>query len=177
MYPISLETKKFNIMKKKILLSFCSLVCVYTAVNAQATASANHNVTLSLTNSISIAFTAGGSGVTMSFANGTDYTNGVTANTAATLQVQSNKPYNVTVKAGAANFTTTAATAMPVNNILYVKEALQSSYVNLTTVDQNLLTSQARGTNSFSVSYKATPGFNYDAGTYTASVIYTATQQ
>lgn len=164
-------------MKKKIILSLCSAILFCAVSNAQATASANHNVTLSLSNSISIAFTAGGAGVNMTFANGTDYTNGVLANSAATLQVQSNKAYNVTVKAGAANFTSTSATTMPVNNILYVKESLQSTYVNLTTADQNLLTSQARGTNSFAVSYKATPGFSYDAGTYTASVIYTATQQ
>jgi hypothetical protein len=33
------------------------------------------------------------------------------------------------------------------------------------------------GTKVFGVTYKATPGFNYDGGTYTVSVIYTATQQ
>lgn len=162
---------------KKLGLSALLAIGFYATGICQATTNTNHNVVLSLTNSIELSFTAGGTGVTLSFANATDYTNGVTANNAGTLSVKSNKPYSVTVKAGAANFTSTSATTMPVNNVLYVKEANQSSYVNLTAADQNLLTAQARGNATFDVSYKATPGFAYDAGTYTANVVYTATQQ
>ena len=102
---------------------------------------------------------------------------GFSANNAATIQVRSNRGYIVSVKSSAANFTSTSGTTMPVTNVLYLKESNQSSFLNLTNTDQTLLSGQTQGSNSFSVSYKATPGFNYDAGTYTVNVIYTATQQ
>jgi hypothetical protein len=112
----------------------------------------------------------------MTFSTADNYTNGVTADNAATLQVKSNKAYNVSVKAAAANFTSTSATTMPAS-VLAVKESAQATYVTLSSSDQGLLSNQVRGTNSFNVSYKATPGFAYDGGTYTLNVVYTATQQ
>ena len=161
---------------KKLLLSVFALTGIFIATNAQSTDNKSHNVTLTLSNQMEVLFTQGASGASMSFTTPDNYTNGVTADNAARLQVRSNKAYNVTVKTAAAAFTSTSATTMPVNNVLYVKEAGQSTYVNLASTDQNLLSNQARGTNSFNVSYKATPGFNYDGGTYVVSVVYTATQ-
>ena len=53
-----------------------------------------------------------------------------------------------------------------------------SSYATLTDADQDLITSGTYGSNQlFSIQYKAEPGFTYPAGTYTTSVVYTATQQ
>jgi hypothetical protein len=111
----------------------------------------------------------------MTFSTADHYTNGVTADNAATLQVKSNKAYNVSVKAAAANFSSSSTTTMPAS-VLGVKESAQANYITLSASNQNLLTNQARGTNSFNVSYKATPGFTYDGDTYTINVVYTATQ-
>jgi hypothetical protein len=161
---------------KKFMFSAIAIFGMYAVSNAQATNSANHNVSLNLSNAIEISFTAGGSGVSLAFRTADHYNDGVEAANAASIRVRSNKAYNVTVKAGAANFTSTAATTMPVSGVLAVKESTQQAYTGLTAADQNLLVNQARGVNNFDVSYRATPGFSYDAGTYTVSVIYTATQ-
>ena len=160
---------------RKMMITACTTLGLYAGANAQSS-SANHNVNLVLADAIQIAFTSGGPGVSINFNTVANYTNGVDADNAATLEVSSNTDYNVTVKAGAADFSSASATTMPVNNVLFVKEASQGSYVDLTITDQDLLTNQTRGTNSFNVSYRANPGFSYDSGTYTASVIYTATQ-
>jgi hypothetical protein len=161
-------------MKKQIVFSIIALFGVFAA-NAQSS-NASHSASLTLSNAIELTFTSGGSGVSMTFSTPDHYTNGVDADNAATIRVRSNRAYNVSVKTSAADFTSTSATTMPVS-ILGVKESNQASYVTLSSSDQSLLTSQARGTNSFNVSYRANPGFNYDAGTYTVSVVYTATQQ
>jgi spore coat protein U-like protein len=161
---------------KKFIFSTIAIFGFFAVSNAQTTASASHNVSLNLSNAIEISFTAGGSGVSLAFSTADHYNDGVEAANAATIRVRSNKAYNVTVKAGAANFTSASATTMPVSGVLAVKESNQSSFLGLSASDQNLLTNQSRGVNNFNVSYRATPGFNYDAGTYTVSVIYTATQ-
>jgi hypothetical protein len=161
---------------KRILLAACGILAINVAANAQASNSASHNVSLNLSNAIEISFTAGGSGVSMAFSTADHYNDGVVAANAATIRVRSNKAYNVTVKAGAANFSSASATTMPVSGVLAVKESNQPAFTGLTASDQNLLTNQSRGVNNFNVTYRATPGFNYDAGTYTVSVIYTATQ-
>ncbi|HEX8333561.1 MAG TPA: hypothetical protein VF622_13120 [Segetibacter sp.] len=161
---------------KKLIFSLLAIAGFYVSGNAQATSSANHTVSLALQNQIEVTFTAGAAGPTMTFSTADNYTNGVTADNAATLQVRSNKAYNVSVKAAAANFTGPAGNTMPAS-VLQVKESAQTTYVALSSTDQGLLSNQARGTNSFGVSYKATPGFAYDGGTYTLNVVYTATQQ
>jgi hypothetical protein len=161
---------------KKLIFSLLTLTGFYVSANAQATSSTNHTVSLALQNQLEIVFTSGATGPTMTFSTADNYTNGVTADNAATLQVKSNKAYNVSVKAAAANFTSTSATTMPAS-VLAVKESAQATYVTLSSSDQGLLSNQVRGTNSFNVSYKATPGFAYDGGTYTLNVVYTATQQ
>ena len=158
------------------MFSLIAIVGSYVSVNAQATSSVNHTVTLSLQNQIEIAFATGSTGPTMSFTTADHYTNGVTADNASTFTVKSNKAYNISVKAAAASFTSTAATTMPAG-VLAVKESTQAAYVTLSTTNQDILSNQARGTGSFGVSYKATPGFAYDGGSYTLNVVYTATQQ
>ncbi|MCB0700871.1 MAG: hypothetical protein KDC11_13515, partial [Chitinophagaceae bacterium] len=53
-----------------------------------------------------------------------------------------------------------------------------SAYATLSSSDQDLITTADRGGNqTFSVKYKATPGFAYPAGTYSVDVVYTATQE
>ena len=155
---------------------------------------ANQSVGLGLSNAIAITFVstgnATGSELSLPFSTVADYTNGVTSS-AQQLKVQSNMPFNITVNANAANFTysgsVTPAPAMPVTdlNIMVtanstggaVQGTYNSSFTDLSTSAATILSGCARGGNqTFSVQYEATPGFAYPAGTYTANVVYTATQ-
>ena len=78
---------------------------------------------------------------------------------------------------------------MPVNGVLGIMVSANgtggsiggsfsgSAYNTLTSANQDLITNGSRGGNqTFSVKYKATPGFAYPAGTYSVDVVYTATQ-
>ncbi len=52
-----------------------------------------------------------------------------------------------------------------------------TSYTDVTNTAATILSGCSNGGNqTFSVQYQATPGFNFPAGTYTANVIFTATQ-
>jgi len=161
---------------KRMFIAVLGMLVTHGAATAQASSTANHNATLSLSNAIEISFTDGAAGASLSFSTASQYNDGVTAESAATLRVRSNKAYNVTVKTATANFNSTAATVMPVSGVLHVKENTQSAFKSLSNADQNLLINQSRGINTFKVTYRSTPGFNYDAGTYSVNVIYTATQ-
>ena len=100
----------------------------------------------------------------------------------------------VAVKANATNFSYTGNTSpapqMPVSGVLGIKVTANgtggsianpfsnSAYATLSGSDQDLITTADRGGNqTFSVKYKATPGFAYPAGTYSVDVVYTATQE
>ncbi len=181
-------------MKKLIILSAAVLGFNFAA-NAQATSSANQNVALNLSNAIAITFvssgTATGTAVALPFTTVADYSNGVTS-AAQSLKVQSNKAFNLTINANAASFTysgtTTPAPTMPVSGVLAaqvtangtggtVASGFNSAYANLTSTAQSLISGCSNGSNqTFDVKYQATPGFAYPAGTYTANVVYTATQ-
>ena len=171
------------------------------AANAQdqanQTSSASQTTNLVLSNAIEITFTgnssATGADVTIPFTTVNDYANGVESD-AQELKVRSNKNFSVAVKANAANFsytgTTSPAPTMPVSGVLAVKVTANgtggsianpfssTAYATLTSANQDLITAADRGGNqTFSVKYKATPGFAYPAGTYAVDVVYTATQQ
>ena len=185
-------------MKKVIILIAIAIVSFSVAVNAQnASATASQSVSLTLSNAIAITFTGSGTNtggaVTLPFSTVSDYANGVTS-TAQQLKVQSNLAFDVAVKANATNFTYsgsyTTGTTMPVSGVLKLMVTANSTggsiaspfsgtaYATLTATDQNLITNGTYGSNQlFSIQYKAEPGFTYPAGTYTTSVVYTATQQ
>jgi hypothetical protein len=180
---------------KRILVIAAMLLGVQSSSFAQTTASANQNVALSLSNAIAITFVASGTtvgtAVSIPFATVSDYTNGVTSS-AQQIKVQSNKLFNVTMNASTANFTysgtTTPAPTMPVAGVLAIQvsanatggtiaTAFNAAYGGITTTAQTLITGGLNGGNqTFSVQYMATPGFAYPAGTYTANVIFSATQ-
>ncbi len=166
-------------MKRRILIAFIGVMglCLRLSAQQASNSSASHTVSLTLNNTIDISFISGGSGINMAFNNANDYQNGVIANNAANIRVRSNKNFNISVKSASAYFSSSTATQMPVQNVLWVKEINQSSFVNMSNTDQGILSNQSRGIKDFGVTYKATPGFNYDGGTYTVTVIYTATQQ
>ena len=181
---------------KKIVIIAAAFLGFASAAKAQTsvTANATQQVNLSLTNAIAITFTGSGTttgaAVSMPFATVSDYTNGVTS-AAQQLKVQSNKNFTVTVNTNAATFTytgsTTPAPSMPVSALNLkvtangtggtIAGTFGSSYTDLSNTAQNLITNGTYGGNqTFSVQYQATPGFAYPAGTYTTSVVYTATQ-
>ena len=160
-------------MKQLFVLS--SILFSSYFVNAQATGSSSQTVNLTLKNAISLTITAA-TGTTFTFDGSDDYLNGMSNTTASTFQVKSNRPWAVTVKAAAASFSGPAAPAatMPAS-VLGVRLTGGSTFTTLSTTAA-ALTTGSRGDASFSVDYKASPGFLYDAGTYTLSVVYTATQ-
>jgi hypothetical protein len=203
-YPLALTASllKFRIWKpqenkKSLIMKSIFLIIVALTVSAIAEAQTSTGTqTMSMTtgNSVSITFTgtssATGNTVSLPFTTATNYANGKTS-TAQTMQVVSNKAFNVTVKTASPNFTysgsTSPAPSMPVNGILKLKVSSNatggiiaapfSAFGTLTASNQNLITNGVTGTNQlFSVKYKAAPGFDYPAGIYTVDVIYTATQ-
>jgi hypothetical protein len=171
---IAEQTTKNSNNMKKILLSIAALFIGMISLNAQTTtATVSQTVTLILKNCISINLTSA-TGTSFSFDNTDNYLNGETNATASTFEVKSNRPWAVTVKTTTANFSGPSA-AMPAS-VLGVRLNGAASFAPLSTA-ATALTSGGRGIASFAVDYKATPGFTYDAGTYTISIVYTATQQ
>jgi hypothetical protein len=190
-------TKTTNKMKK--IIAIAAFATIGFSANAQNQAnqnsSASQTTNLVLSNAIEITFTgnnsATGADVTIPFTTVNDYANGVESD-AQELKVRSNKNFSVAVKANAGEFSytgnTTPAPEMPVEGVLAVKVTANgtggsiagsfSEYATLTSSNQDLITAADRGGNqTFSVKYKATPGFAYPAGTYAVDVVYTATQE
>jgi hypothetical protein len=183
---------------KHIILSialFFSSIVVVSAQNASSTA--NQDVSLTLSNAISITFTGTGtttgSTVNMAFNNVNDYVNGV-ASTAQQLKVQSNTNFNVAVRYDPNSFTYTGNGNLNLNNI--PQNAFQArvtanntggsiaspfsatNYAAIYGVDQNIINNgQWGGNQTFSVMYKCVPGLSMPGGVYTVNIIYTATQQ
>jgi hypothetical protein len=181
----------------RLFISILSLLFILTSGKASAQSSTTEvqQVDITLTNVITLKFsstgTSTGSAATMSIANLSNYTNGVTSSTYQ-LTANSTKGFNVQVKTNAANFTYTGSytsgTTMPVSNKLLLKVTANatggsiagsfSNFATLSSSNQNLITGCTNGTSkTFSIQYKANPGLAYPAGTYTTTVTYTVTQQ
>ena len=190
-------------MRKKAILTLAALGFMQILhAQTHASATANQNSKLVLSNAIKITFTnssdddGGGDGggnsnqgstVTIPFTSVANYANGVIS-AAQNLKVQSNKNFNVTVRSSATKFTYSGPYTNPNANISSVLSLLvtsnstggslaSGSYQSIQTSAQSLISNCTRGGNqSFAVKYKANPGFSLPGGTYTANVIYTATQ-
>lgn len=173
------------------------LATVSTIAMAQnANSSSTQRTKLALGNAIDISFVATGSSTgnttTLSFNNVNDYANGVESGQ-ITLKVRANKRFMVRAKTSSNIFSysgsTSPAPQMKVNKTLYIKvvanntggtvpNAVNNKYKNLRTSYRKLINKATPGeNNTFAVQYKADPGFEFPAGTYTTEVIYTATQQ
>lgn len=181
---------------KKIITTIAVLSVLANGAMAQTQSNqveaANQRTELALSNAIDISFYSlyyGGT-QTMTFNNVNDYANGVETGWQI-LVVKSNKNYDVTVKTNSANFTysgtATPAPTMPVSALnvgLYyngtggtASNTFYNKFAPLSQAPQKLITNGKKGGfQYFFTRYKATPGFAYPAGTYTAEVIYTATQ-
>jgi hypothetical protein len=178
---------------RQVILLIIILTLSKTGV-AQVTQTAV--VPATLTDIIEFTFSSGtntGPIVTLPFITALDYTNGSVSSN-QTLTVKSNRIFVVTIKTNTANFSysgsVTPAPTMPVSGILTImipsnstggtiaSPFSSSTYASLSSTAQNLINSGANGASqSFTVKYKATPGYDYGAGSYNVDVVYTATQQ
>jgi hypothetical protein len=180
------------------LFTILSLLCLFAMkANAQSSTVETQQVDISLTNVITLKFVSTGSTtgstVSMPISTISQYTSGVTSS-AQQLIAASTKPFSITVRTNAANFTYTGSyttgTTMAVSSRLKLIVSANSTggsiaspfssttYQTLTSTNQNLITNCTTGNNkTFSITYQAIPGLSFPAGTYTTSVIYTATQQ
>ena len=184
---------------KKIIIIAAAILGFTTASNAQnnASSTASQTVQLQLSNALEITFTGNGATtgntVSLPFNTVNDYANGVES-AAQELKVRSNKNFTVTVKTSTGNFSVTnggntASSGMPTSVLGVMVSANNtggqigqgfstSAYNSLSATAANLITNANNGGNqTFSVKYKATPGFAYPAGTYSTDVVFTATQQ
>ena len=185
---------------KKIIIAVAAIIGFNGVANAQnnnASSTAQQTVQLALSNALDITFVTGNSAtgnmVTLPFTTTDHYQNGVES-APQQLKVRSNKNFSVSVATTAANFTTSNtggsnSVTMPVSVLsVAVTEnnaggtlgaGFQSmAFKPLSNSAADLIVGASNGGNqTFSVKYKATPGFTYPAGTYTTEVVYTATQQ
>ncbi|MBE7173524.1 MAG: hypothetical protein INR73_23330 [Williamsia sp.] len=160
---------------KKLFLSAVIGLSAFVA-HAQTSSSVSQTVTLTLVNAINISITSA-TGTNFTFDDVSKYQNGLTNLNAATVQIKSNRPWIATVKTATANFAGPAnSPAMPASVLGIRQSGTNSAFGYLSTTGFTYGTGD-RGTSSYSVDYNAVPGFNYDAGTYTISVVFTATQQ
>jgi len=143
---------------KTTLLSFAAILFFSFAQAQTTTASASQSVTLNLQNQIDISVVSGtATGTAFTFGSTADYASGKTNNSASQFQVNSNRPWAVTVAAATANFSSTATTAMPASK-LGVRLTGGTAFTQLATTAASFTTG-ARGTNTFTVDYNANPGF------------------
>lgn len=172
---ITIPKEKTNM--KKIILSTLAIAAFAYSQAQTTTASASQTVTLNLQNQITIGVVNGtATGTAFTFANTANYASGLTNTAASQFQVQSNRPWAVTVASSTASFSSSAATVMP-SSVLGVRLNGQTTAFTPMSTTAAAFTNGSRGSSNFTVDYNANPGFAYDAGTYTLSVVYTATQQ
>ena len=183
---------------KTLLLSIAIFFGFISITNAQnASASGAQDVSLVLSNAISITFTGTGSNtgstVNMAFNTVGDYINGVTSSSQQ-LKVQSNTNFNVAVKFDVNSFSYVGNGVLNLNNIptnafqakvtanntggTIASPFSSTSYAPVYANNQNIINDgQLGGNQTFSVMYKCVPGLALPAGTYNINIVYTATQQ
>ncbi len=181
---------------KKLLFIIVTLLISTAAMAQNANSAASQTAKLALSNAIDISFVSTGTHTgditTLSFNSVNDYANGVES-APIRIKVRSNKKFIVRAKTVSNNFSysgsTSPAPVMKVNKVLYIKvvanntggtvpNAVNNKYKNLRKNNRKLIHNGTPGdNNTFDIQYKADPGFEFPAGTYTTSVIYTATQK
>jgi len=181
---------------KKIITTIVVLLSLSIMTKAQnQSSSGTQSTELALSNAIDITFigtdNSTGSDVDLVFNNVNDYANGVESSNYR-IRVRSNKEFMVQAKTSSNNFSysgnTNPAPVLKVNNHLFIKvtnnstggsvpNAVNQQYSTLKKGNRKLIKNGTPGdNNTFDIQYKATPGFEYPAGTYSVDVIYTATQ-
>ena len=171
-----------------ILFTGASLL-LNQAARAQTSGTATQTVNLDLNPTIDISAVNAGT-VQLQFQNVQHMQQGVTSG-ANEFRVRSNKTFVISVQSAATYFSYSGsalpAPSMPVANTLFLTVAQNNTggsvnntflgYNTLSVTSQNLLTNCPIGPDQrFTVTYKATPGLQFPAGTYTTDILYTATQ-
>ncbi len=178
-----------------ILLIVAGAVSTVFAQQVNEAANASQSANLVMSNAIDITFNSNGTNegdvVNLPFDNVNDYANGVES-TPIELKVRSNKKFHVWAKAGSSRFTYSGPESkdpkMNINKLKIkvvsnntggtVPNAVSNKYSNMSKSNKKLINNgTAGGDNTFAVQYKADPGYEFPAGTYSVDIIYTATQQ
>jgi len=180
----------------KCILPILAYFVFVTASSAQGvSSSASQSISLELSNAIAMSFQSTGSNtgdaVNLSFNTVSNLINGV-ASGLQQLQIKSNKQFNVSVATTTTNFTYSGsvipAPVMPVSGVLNLKvaanntggavpSAFNGNYASISNTAQLILANAQNSNNAtFAVQYQAIPGAAYPAGSYSTSVLYTATQ-
>lgn len=190
------KRKQYRAIAVRSVLLVCAFLCLISSnALAQSSTTETQVVDVNLVNVITVKFvstgTSTGSLVSLGFTTIDDFVTGKES-TVQQMVAASTKPFNITVKTNAANFTYsgsyTSGTTMPVNSRLRLRVTANSTggsiaspfsaYSTLTANNQNLINAATTGNNkTFSIQYQAIPGLSYPAGTYTTQVVYTVTQQ
>ncbi|HEY0895097.1 MAG TPA: hypothetical protein VGE15_00965 [Sphingobacteriaceae bacterium] len=107
-----------------------------------------------------------------------ELTDGLTLSDVFTLTAKSNKPYYISVKAAAANFSGgTAEGPLSVGKLSVSTDG--TTFLPLTALDQKLIgssTNEIRGTKNYPIHYKMVPGFDVaPAQDYSTTLTYTIT--
>lgn len=182
---------------KKILLLITVLAVSNTAAVAQSNelSTATQSANLVMSNAIDVTFNSNGASegdvVNLAFNNVNDYANGVES-TPIELKVRSNKKFHVWAKASSNRFSYSGPESqdpkMKVNKLQIkvvsnntggsVPNGVNNKYSNMSKSNKKLINNgTAGGDNTFAIQYKANPGYEFPAGTYSVDIIYTATQQ
>lgn len=176
----------------------CILLLSLAAKKAKAqneSGTAQQTIALAMSNALDITFvdnnSSTGNTVSLSFDNVEDYAGGVES-ASQTIRVRSNKDFDVRVKSSASKFSYSGSASsdpnMSVSSVLAMKiidnntggniSGGFSNYKALSTNNKKIINNADAGNDqTFSVKYKATPGFAYPAGTYTVDIVYTVTQR
>lgn len=179
---------------RAIITIFILLTLGLGKVNAQTSTQVTQQVDISLTNVIVIKFvstgTNTGGSLSLPITSLTDLVNGIASNTQQ-LTVSSTKGFNVTAKTTSSNFTYTGSFLL--NNLMPASKlrmrvtanstggSIAGNFANYTALSssaQSIINNGTLGNNkTFTVQYQGLPGLGYALGSYSISVVYTATQQ
>jgi hypothetical protein len=183
----------------KFMIIAAALIGSISVAKAQSSYNASGNapqsVQLSLGNTLEITFTsnnnASGTTVDMAFSALHQLMNGLES-VEQEFRIRSNKHFTVTVKTNSAYFNSSGGSSnsvqMPVSVLgLIVAQNntggelgqgfSASAYKPLSDQSVSLITGGVNGGDqTFAVKYRAAPGYDFTAGTYSTDVVYTATQ-
>ena len=180
---------------KKLLSLIAVLVTASLSSFAQDAeeATATQTAALEMSNAIDIGFTSTGSEegdmVILAFEDVNDYANGVESDKVQ-LRIRSNKKFHVWAKAGSNRFTYSGNSDDPKMNVNKLKikvvnnntggkvaSSVNNKYANMSKSNKKLINNGTPGgDNTFAVQYKADPGYEFPAGTYSVNIVYTTTQ-
>ena len=183
-------------MKRIVTVAAMAILSFTAQAQNASTSSGAQTTNLDLSNALEISLIGSSSNViNVEFASLTDMINGVETSTQE-LRVRSNKKFKVTVKPSSNNFTYSGSSL--IGTLLKVSTVIKIQVVNNNTGGSQPFIAQLLGWQSFSVlglpvtllnncdagnnqtftvKYKATPGVNCKAGSYSTDMVYTATQQ